>query len=56
LHKQDAQRAKTRLAFTPSGQVGTPLKHKVGYGSEDAEVIETRRKFQTMSVDEENNT
>jgi hypothetical protein len=45
------QRAKTRQAFTPSNQVGTPLKHKVGYGGEDAAVIETRRKFQNMSVD-----
>jgi len=55
LHKQDVQHAKTRLAFTLSGQVGMPLKCKVSYGGEDAEVIETRCKFQTMSIDEQNN-
>jgi hypothetical protein len=55
FHKQDAQQAKTRQAFTPSGQVGMPLKCKVGYGGEDAAVIETRCKFQNMSVDKQNN-
>ena len=39
----------------PSSCVGTPLKHKVGYGGEDTTVIDTRRKFQAMSVDERNN-
>lgn len=55
LHKQDAQREKTKLAFMPSSRVGTPLKRKVGYGGEDTAVIETRRKFQAMRVDEHNN-
>ncbi|KIM78053.1 hypothetical protein PILCRDRAFT_75989 [Piloderma croceum F 1598] len=53
LHKQDVQREKTKPAFMPSSHVGTPLKHKVGSGS--TAVIETRHKFQAMSVDERNN-
>ena len=52
---QDAQWAKTRQVFTPSGQVGMSLKRKVGYGGEDTAVIETRHKFQNMSVDEQSN-
>jgi hypothetical protein len=39
----------------PSSRVGTPLKRKVGYGGKDTAVIETRHKFQAMSVDERNN-
>jgi len=49
LHNQDMQQAKTILTFTPSHHIGTPLKCKVGYGSEDTAVIETRHRFQAMS-------
>ena len=54
MHNQEAQRNRTMLTVVPTESRPTHQKQKVGYGEEDKNVSETRRKLQHMTVDEEN--
>jgi len=54
LFVTEVQRNRTMLTVVPTESRPTLLKRKVGYGEEDRNVSETRRKFQHMTVDEEN--
>ena len=53
LFVTEVQRNRTMLTVVPTESRPTLLKQKVGYG-EDRNVSETRRKFQHMTVNEEN--
>jgi hypothetical protein len=50
---QDAQQNRTRLTSIPTEVRMTLPKRKVGYGAEDRDVAETRRKLENMNVDED---
>jgi hypothetical protein len=50
---QDAQQNRTQLTSIPTEIRMTLPKGKVGYGAEDRDVAETRRKLENMYVDED---
>lgn len=48
---QEAQSARTKLAFTPNEIKTFSLKRKVGYGQDNRDVDDAGRRLQRMRVD-----